>query len=185
MKTPPSILATQVLAQTRNFQIESQELRFANGAERTYERLVAKGLGAVLVVPLLDDETFLLIREWAAGTGRYELGFPKGKIDAGETPEQAALREGMEEVGYGARQLTCLHVPLTLSPAYMTHNIHVVLAESLYPAKAEGDEPEPLDVVPWRWDDLDALMMRDDFTEARSIAALWLVKRHLASRSAT
>lgn len=176
----PIVESSELIAQSRLFAIEGQQLVFSNGAERHYERLVSRGNGAVLVVPLLDDETFLLIREWCTGTERYELGFPKGKIDQGETPEQAALREGMEEVGYAAQKLTCLHVPLTLAPAYMTHSIHVVLAESLVPASAEGDEPEPLEVVPWRWDNLDALMVREDFTEARSIAALWLAKRHLA-----
>lgn len=176
---PPKVIAQQQMAQSRHFCIEQQQLLFSNGEARTYERLVTRGHGAVLVVPLLDAEHFLLIREWGTGTERYELGFPKGKIDAGETPLEAALRECMEEVGYGAEHLTALHVPLTLAPAYMTHRIHVVLADGLYPASAEGDEPEPLVVVPWRWDNLDALMMRDDFTEARSIAALWLAKRHL------
>jgi ADP-ribose diphosphatase len=181
-KQAPTTHETQTLAQSRHFCIEQQMLTFSNGVERCYERLVTRGYGAVLVVPLLDDDTFLLIREWGAGTGRYELGFPKGKIDAGETPEQAALRESMEEVGYGAKRLTRLHVPLTLAPAYMTHSIHVVLAEGLYLQAAEGDEPEALEVVPWRWDNLDALMMQEDFSEARSIAALWLVKRHLQAR---
>lgn len=178
----PTIRHSKTLAQSRHFCIEQQELIFSNGAERSYERLVTRGYGAVLVVPLLDDNTFLLIREWGAGTGRYELGFPKGKIDAGETPLQAAYREGMEEVGYASKQLTLIGAPLTLAPAYMTHSIYVVLAEDMYPQTAEGDEPEPLEVVPWRWDNLDALLMRDDFTEARSIAALWLVKRHLQQR---
>jgi len=179
VKQSPITRTTITLAQSRHFCIEQQELTFSNGEQRSYERLVSRGYGAVLVVPLLDDDTFLLIREWGAGSGRYELGFPKGKIDAGETPLQAAYREGMEEVGYAAQKLTPIGVPLTLAPAYMTHSIHVVLAEDLYPQSAEGDEPEPLEIVPWRWDNLDELLMRDDFTEARSIAALWLVKRHL------
>lgn len=185
MSVAPTIIETVEMAQSRHFCIEQQQLVFSNGEARTYERLVSKGHGAVLVVPILDAEHFLLIREWASGTGRYELGFPKGKIEAGETPEQAALREAMEEVGYGANQLTCLHAPLTLAPAYMTHRIHVVLAQDLYVASAEGDEPEPLEVIPWRWDALDDLMMRDDFTEARSIAALWLAKRYLTAQRAS
>jgi ADP-ribose diphosphatase len=182
MKQQPTIRDTIALAQSRHFCIEQQALTFSNGEQRNYERLVSRGHGAVLVVPLLDDDTFLLIREWGAGTGRYELGFPKGKIDAGETPEQAACREGMEEVGYAAGQLIPIGVPLTLAPAYMTHSIHVFLAERLQPQRADGDEPEPLELVPWRWDNLDELLMRDDFSEARSIAALWLVKRYLRQR---
>lgn len=178
----PRLVQTEGIAQSHHFCIERQQLVFANGAQRVYERLVSRGHGAVLVVPLLDEAHFLLIREWCAGTGRYELGFPKGKVDAGETALQAAQRECMEEVGYGASTLTLLGRPLTLAPAYMTHQIQVVLAEGLYPASSDGDEPEPLELVPWRWDALDGLLMHDDFTEARSMAALWLAKRHLAAR---
>ena len=44
----------------------------------------------MLIVPLLDNETVLLVREYAAGVHRYELGLPKGKTDAGETFIEAA-----------------------------------------------------------------------------------------------
>ncbi len=60
---------------------------------RQYERMLGSGRGAVMIVPMLDDETFLLVREYCAGTHSYELGFPKGLIDAGEQAEQAANRE--------------------------------------------------------------------------------------------
>jgi len=54
--------------------------------QRNYERLArGRSNGAVLIVPLLDDETVLLIREYSAGVHRYELGLPKGKVDVGES----------------------------------------------------------------------------------------------------
>lgn len=172
--------SVQCLARTQQFYVEQVEITFGNAEVRLYERLVAQGHGAVLVVPVLDAEHFLLIREWCSGTERYELGFPKGKIDAGETPEQAGIRECIEEVGYRPASVSQLYQqPLTLSPAYMSNQIHVLLAQDLTPATADGDEPEPLEVVVWRWDALDALLLRDDFSEARSIAALWLAQRYL------
>ncbi len=186
MPHSPRQRSVQCLANTQQFYVEQVEITFANEEVRLYERLLAQGLGAVLVVPVLDADHFLLIREWSSGTERYELGFPKGKIDAGETPEQAAVRECMEEVGYRPSQVSSLYQqPLTLSPAYMSNQIHLLLAQGLTPAVADGDEPEPLEVIPWRWDQLDALLLRDDFTEARSIAALWLAQRHLAKESIT
>src|SRR6185437_7698390 len=97
---------------------------------------------------------------------RYELGLPKGRLDQDETAEQGAERELKEEIGYGARSLKMLH-NLSLSPAYMAH---VVLAQDLYPEKLPGDEPEEIDVVPWKMSELHALLGRDDVTEGRSIA---------------
>ena len=55
--------------------------------------------------------------------------------------------------------------------------MHVVVAKDLYPETLEGDEPEPLEVVKWPLAKIDELLARDDFTEARSIAALLLVDR--------
>ncbi len=44
-----------------------------------------------------------------------------------------------------------------------------------------GDEPEPLEVVPWRMSELSQLLAREDCTEARSIAALFMTREYLAN----
>src|SRR5690606_4936753 len=144
-------------------------------------RLHGRGHGAVAVVPMLDDDTVLLIREYAAGVHRYELGLVKGRIDAGETSLQAADRELKEEAGYGARSLLDLR-SLTLAPTYMSHQTSLVLARELYPERLPGDEPEPPEVVPWRMDKLHELILREDFSEGRSIAALFIAREWLRSQ---
>lgn len=174
----PEILQSRLLAQTQLFRVEGLHLRFANGVERHYERLKPGTRGAVLVIPILDAETFLLIREYAAGVERYELGFPKGLREPGESCEQAANRELMEEAGYGARRLRVLKA-VTMAPGYLGHSMSLVLAEDLFAARLEGDEPEAIEVVPWRFDNIEALLAREDFTEARSIAALFLAQAQL------
>jgi len=85
--------------------VEELDLEFSNGERRIFHRLKPGGHGAVVVVPMLDDDTVLLVREYAAGLHRYELGLVKGRIDAGEDPVQAANRELKEEAGYGARRI--------------------------------------------------------------------------------
>jgi len=173
----PRILAQRTVATSRLFQIEELDLRFSNGEQRTFERLASRGPGAVLIVPMLDHQTVLLIREYAAGLDRYELSLPKGLIDPGENAEQAANRELMEEVGYAARQLTPI-TTLSLAPGYLAHQTRIILAQDLYPQRREGDEPEPLQVVPWSLSKLPELLQRDDFSEARSVAALFLASQH-------
>lgn len=174
----PEILKAEVVAKSRLFKVEAVHLRFSNGVERHYERMAGGGRGAVLVVPMLDPETMLLIREYSAGTHSYELGFPKGIIDPGETPAQAAHRELQEEVGYGARSITALK-QVSLAPGYFSARMEILLAQDLYPSRLEGDEPEPLEVVPWPIADLDALLERSDFSESRSITALFLARKQL------
>lgn len=173
MAHKPLILHTETIARTRLFQIEQRDLRFNNGVEVRYERVVGSARGAVLIVPMLDADTVLLIREYAAGVHRYELGLPKGLVEADENTLEAANRELMEEVGYAANHLEQLR-SLTVAPGYFDFTTHVVLAQDLYEAHATGDEPERIEVIPWRLDRLPALLEREDFTEARSVAALFM-----------
>jgi len=175
MKEKPRILRSQTVASSRLFEVEQLDLEFSNGTTAAYERLRSRSHGAVLVVPMMDQETVLLIREYAAGTHRYELALPKGRVEAGEGVHDAANRELMEEIGYGARCLRTLN-QLTLAPGYFSHVTDIILAEDLYPQRMAGDEPEPIDVVPWSLARLDELLLRDDCTEARSIAALYMAR---------
>ncbi len=178
MRQKPTILHSETLVETRLFRIEQLDLRFSNGVETRYERLIGSSRGAVLIVPMLDDDTVLLVREYAAGTDRYELGFPKGRIEGNEDILHAADRELTEEIGYGARKLQQL-ATLSLAPGYIGHTTFVVLARDLYPCRNDGDEPEELQVIPWRLSHLPELLQQDDLTEARSIAALFLTREHL------
>jgi ADP-ribose diphosphatase len=176
MKQPPKIHERRWV--TPRFKLEQLDLEFSNGATRTFERLPSGGHGAIIVVPLLDPDTVLLSYEYCAGLDRYELGLTRGRIDPGETPEQAAGRELKEEIGYGARQLRVLR-RISLAPAFMTHETHLVLAEDLFEERLPGDEPEPIDVVPWQLDRLHELVLREDFSEGRSWAALLLAREWL------
>ncbi|GIX34443.1 MAG: ADP compounds hydrolase NudE [Lysobacteraceae bacterium] len=178
----PTVHRVEELDYGGRFQVERLDLEFSNGARRQYERMKPRGRGAVVVVPLRDAETVLLVREYACGVHRYELGLVKGRIDPGETPEQAADRELKEEAGFGARRLEVLRT-LTLAPTYMSHQTHLVLATELYPERLPGDEPELPEVVPWRLDALHELMLREDVSEGRSLAALFIAREVLRQRA--
>ena len=178
MSRPPPIIHGITEHDDFPYRMERLDLEFSNGERRRYERLHGRGHGAVAVVPMLDAETVLLVREYAAGVHRYELGLVKGRIDAGETPEQAANRELMEEAGYGARDIQVLR-SITLAPVYMSHQTHLVLARDLYPQRLPGDEPEELEVIPWKLADLGELILREDFSEGRTIASLFIAREWL------
>ncbi len=181
-KTLPKILKCTLIASSRFFKIESLQLRFSNGQQREFERMRGYHRGAVLIVPFFDKDTILLIREYAAGTHSYELGFPKGLIDSGETPEIAANRELKEEVGFGANSLQKLK-KVTMSPSYFSSEMTLFMAFDLYPETLPGDEPEPLEVIKWPLNKVDELLARDDFQEARGISALLLTLKALKDKN--
>ncbi|OBT10137.1 ADP compounds hydrolase NudE [Vibrio sp. UCD-FRSSP16_10] len=175
----PKILHKAEVARSRLFSIEALDLEFSNGERRTYERMRPSGRDAVMIVPLTADGDLLLIREYAAGTESYELGFPKGLIDAGETEVEAANRELKEEIGFGAKQFTPLK-QVILAPSYFSSKMTLFVATDLYPETLIGDEPEPLTLVRWPLAQADELLSHMDFCEARSISALMLAQRHFA-----
>ncbi|WP_251978826.1 ADP compounds hydrolase NudE [Salinicola avicenniae] len=174
----PSVLNRREVARSQLFAIESLDLRFSNGAERQFERLKGKGQGAVMLVAMPDPDHVLLIREYAAGFDEYALTLPKGLVDPGEDIVTAANRELMEECGYGAHRIEPL-VELSLAPNYMNHRMHVLLASDLYEKRLPGDEPEPLVVETHPIDNIAALLAREDFHEARAIAALFIAREKL------
>jgi len=183
MPEKPTILNHEIVAQSRLFGIERLELRFSNGEERVYERMRSPRIPAVMVVALKDDNTVILIREYACGVDDYTLSLPKGAFDHhGEHVFEAANRELMEEAGYGANKFTELK-KLSLSPSYMGHLIHIVLAEDLYEKRLPGDEPEPIEVIEHPLEDIDSLIANEDFSEARALAALYMVRDIVRKRN--
>jgi ADP-ribose diphosphatase len=172
----PKMLSKKILATTRIFTIEETRMRFSNGVEQTFEKISGRSPGAVMIIPMIDDETFLLIREYAPAMDAYFLGFPKGAMDVGEDPLVSANRELMEEVGYGASELTHL-AKWSLSPAYFAATMDIILAKKLYQKKLEGDEPEPIEVIPWKIKEIDALLLHPEFHESRSVAAVLLLEK--------
>ncbi|KTD14305.1 ADP compounds hydrolase NudE [Legionella israelensis] len=175
MREKPFCSKRTVIAKTRLFTIEEMQLKFANGAHRLYERIRSHGHGAVMMVAITPGQSLLLVREYAAGTDTYELAFPKGLVDSGESCLDAANRELQEEVGFAAKKLTWLR-SMTLAPGYFGARLDLVVAQQLYPSVLPGDEPELPEVVEWPVTAMEDLLLRPDFTEARSIAALYLIK---------
>ncbi|NWC11526.1 ADP compounds hydrolase NudE [Pseudomonas agarici] len=183
MRQKPTVLAREIVASSRLFRVEQVQLRFSNGVERTYERLVGKGAGygAVMIVAMIDAEHALLVEEYCGGTDEYELSLPKGLIEPGEDVLAAAERELKEEAGYGARQLEHL-TELSLSPGYMSQKIQVVLASDLYEERLEGDEPEPMRIDRVNLRELSGLVLNPQFSEGRALAALYLARDLLTQR---
>jgi ADP-ribose diphosphatase len=181
MRQKPTVLAREIVASSRLFRVEEVQLRFTNGVERTYERLVGRGTGhgAVMIVAMADAEHALLIEEYCGGTDAYELSLPKGLIEPGEDVLAAANRELKEEAGFGARQLEHL---TELSPGYMSQKIQVVLATDLYEERLEGDEPEPMRVERINLAELASLAQHPQFSEGRALAALYLARDLLIQR---
>lgn len=170
----PEITAVRRFKASRIFTVEEVGLKFSNGTQAQYERIIG-GNGAVMVLPY-DGTHFYMSSEYACGKHCYSLGFVKGKVDAGETPHEAALRELEEEIGFGARSITLLRSGVTVAPGMLELTMNLFLAEDLFACRKKGDEPEPIEIIKVTPQEARELIFEADslLHEARAIAALTL-----------
>jgi ADP-ribose pyrophosphatase len=115
-----------------------------NGA--TVELEVIRHQGASAVVPLQEDGTVLLIRQYRHAAGGFIYEIPAGKLDPGETPLACAERELEEEIGRRAGHLEHLLTFFT-TPGFTDEIIHIYLATELIPGVQNLEHDEVLEVV--------------------------------------
>lgn len=181
MPVKPIILKRAAICRSRLFRVEELHLQFSNGEQRVFERLAGRGVPAVMIAAVDARGYVLLVEEYGAGIDSYHWSLPKGAVDKGEELEVAADRELKEEGGYGARRMTPLKC-MSQAPNHQQSWTQLFLAQELYEESLPGDEPEPMARLWLALDDLDDWVSRGDITEARSIAALYLVRAYLQSQ---
>jgi ADP-ribose pyrophosphatase len=81
----------------RVFSVEETRRRFPNGQE--HDIAVVRHAPSVVLIPIEDDGRVVLIKQYRASLDREIWEFPAGRVDEGETPEDAARRECEEEIG--------------------------------------------------------------------------------------
>lgn len=137
---------------------------------RSVRREVVRHPGAVVIVPVLDDN-LVMIRNYRVAVDARLWEFPAGKLESGELPERAAARELEEETGYSAKSLRKLGEFYT-SPGFADELMHAFVADGLTPCgqRLEAGEDIAVEIVSRR----EALQMAHDgrLRDGKSIAAL-------------
>ena len=102
--------------------------------------------GAAAVVPMKDDGTVVLIRQFRHAAGGFIYEIPAGKLSPGEDPVHCAARELEEEVGYRAASFELLSSIFT-APGFADEVIHVYKASGLIKGRQQLDHDEVLEIV--------------------------------------
>ena len=138
-----------------------------------YTATVVEYPSSVCVVPVFEDRTVMLVRQFRKPAEEFLLEAPAGKMEPGELPETAALRELQEEIGYTAGRLDPLAVFYT-EPALCTQRMHAFLARDLTPARLSADDDEFIGVRRVWLDEATDLIADGSIRDAKSIASLLL-----------
>ncbi len=135
--------------------------------------------GAVMVVPLLDEHTAVIERQFRYPIGRVMLEFPAGKLDPDEGPLACARRELEEETGFRARQWARAGVTHN-AMAYSDEGIEIWFARGLYMGQQHLDSGEFLAVHRATLSEMESWVVRGELTDAKTLAGL-LWWRHALS----
>ncbi|OGB23003.1 MAG: ADP-ribose pyrophosphatase [Burkholderiales bacterium RIFCSPLOWO2_02_FULL_57_36] len=164
-----------VLAYDGDFlKIQRDTVRLPDG--KTTSREYIKHPGAVVVLPLFDDGTVLLERQFRYPLNRVFIEFPAGKIDPDEDPLDCAKRELQEETGYSASdwKFVCtIHNAI----AYSDEHLDIYLARGLKAGESKLDDGEFLETFRAPVKDMLAWIREGKITDVKTvIGAFWIDK---------
>lgn len=168
MVNPPSA-DNPVLFRGTRFDVQSIALKRRSGG--LMHREVVVPANAVVVLPMLDDETVVLIRNERFAVGQTLWELPAGTLEDGENPALCAGRELLEETGYAASEVTRL-IEFYPTPGFCTELLTAFLARDLTFRGQDLDETERIttEAVPLNQS---IQMVRDNrIRDAKTIATL-------------
>jgi ADP-ribose pyrophosphatase len=159
--------------------VRRDRIRLPDGTDAAREYIVHPG--AVMVVPILDDDRLVIERQWRYPLSRAMLEFPAGKLETGENPWHCAIRELSEETGYSATEWARAGI-LHNAIAYSSEGIEIWFARGLVAGERHLDAGEFLEVRSASADELDALCASGEITDAKTLVGLLWLQRWRAGR---
>jgi ADP-ribose pyrophosphatase len=132
--------------------------------------------GAVVILPFLDPQTILLIRNRRIAINQALIELPAGTLEKNEDPINCAGRELIEETGYLATRLKPIG-SLYPSPGILTERMFLFAAYDLERTAPKLDEGEEIEVMPTAWKDAIELIRSAEIVDGKTIAAILMYER--------
>jgi ADP-ribose pyrophosphatase len=160
---------TRRIFQGRVVTLDVDTVTLPNGA--TVELEMIHHPGASAVVPMKDNGTVILIRQFRYAAGGYIYEIPAGKLQPGEDPKLCAARELQEEIGYRAASLELLASVLT-TPGFTDEVIHIYKGTGLTKGKQDLDHDEVIEIVELPLEKALAQIIDGTIRDAKTIVGL-------------
>ncbi|OAB32822.1 ADP-ribose pyrophosphatase [Paenibacillus macquariensis subsp. defensor] len=162
-------LSTQPIFEGRIISLQIDTVRLPDG--KTATREVVRHPGAVAVLALRDGK-MLVVDQFRQPMGRCEIEIPAGKLEPGEDPYAAAVRELEEETGYRCGEIKLLQSFYT-SPGFADELIHLYVTEDLVIGEMAPDEDEFLEVSEITLEEAYRYIQETRISDAKTIMAVY------------
>ena len=169
----PETISSKPVFDGRIFDVRIDSIR---EGDIEYSREIVVHKGSAVIVPVFDDGTVALVRQYRHAAGEYLLEIPAGTLDEGEDPMVGAIRELEEEIGVHAAHVRKL-CEFYVSPGFLTEKMHVYMATGLTHVGQKLEADEVLTIERHSFADLDRMIRDGRIVDAKTIIGITLVVR--------
>lgn len=148
----------------------------AHGREHNLE--IVEHSGAVVVIAQPAPDEIVLVRQHRHAIGEDTWEVCAGGIDAGETPEAAAIRELREETGFRAHSMHRLWSAYS-APGFCNELLHFYHTDSYEIGEPEPDAEEEIEIATFPLKRVMEMIERDELRDAKTqVAVQWALRQH-------
>ncbi len=131
--------------------------------------------GSTMVVPLISDDKFILLKQFRYLNNRYSIEFPAGGTKKELTQKENAVKELREETGYSAKEI--FEIGYFNPYNGVTDELcHVFVAKELYPSPLKPDDTEEFEILELTAAQIDALIASNEIWDGMTIASWFIFK---------
>jgi len=170
MTEQPQILKSEEIFRGRVFDVTRDTIR---EGDKIYQREVVHHPGSAVIIPIFDDGTIALVRQYRHPAVRYLLEAPAGTLNQGEAPEEGAARELEEELGFVAARLEKL-TEFFVSPGFCEEKMWVYLATEMTKTQQRLDDDEIVEVVRIPFSEALNMITTGEIDDAKTIIGVML-----------
>jgi ADP-ribose pyrophosphatase len=161
-------LSSKTIYKGRIFDVRIDEI---SEGDIEYKREIVVHRGSAVIVPVFDDGTVALVRQYRHAAGKYLLEVPAGSLDEGEDPQTGAMRELEEEIGYRAGKIEKI-AEFYVSPGFLTEKMFVYLATELTETSQNLEEDELIEIERLTFEQALAKIRSVEIEDAKTIVGL-------------
>lgn len=169
-KQIPQLLESVEIFRGRIFDVTLDTVR---EGDKTYPREVVHHPGSAVIVPVFEDGSVALVRQYRHPAVRYLLEVPAGTLNRGERPEEGAARELEEELGFVAGKLEKLS-EFFVSPGFCEEKMWVYLATEMTETEQRLEDDEIVEVVRLQFAQALEMITAGEIEDAKTIIGLIL-----------
>lgn len=166
----PAVLSSEEIFEGKIFSVTVDTVR-EDGKNRRRE--VVHHPGGATVIPVFEDHTIALVRQYRHPVGRRLIELPAGKRSPGEDPETCALRELEEEVGIKAERIEKLTEFYT-SPGFCDEKLWLYIATDLSVSESQPEDDESLEIERTTFEHAFEMIRSGEIEDAKTIIGLTL-----------